>query len=63
MISTRTGSAGGYRRTKSPNGTGARYREEFGPASVAGLHRWLGAEVKAGRMTPGDRQRRIMLGR
>lgn len=64
MNRSKTGSAGNYARTKTPNSTGAcRYREEFGPASVAGFRAFLAAAVASGQMTDADQRRRIMVGK
>lgn len=60
----RNGSAGGYRRTKTPNGTpGSRYKDIYGPGNAQEFYRFLDLEIAAGRLTASDKQRRVMLGR
>ena len=44
MNTTKSGSAGTYRRTRTPNGTGiSRYIEAAGPGNTAGFYAFLAA--------------------
>ena len=64
MNTTKSGSAGNYRRTRTPNGTGiSRYIEAAGPGNTAGFYAFLAAAVKAGQITAGEQQRRVWAGK
>ena len=64
MNRSNTGSAGNYRRTKTPNSTGrSRYIEYMGPGNTAGFYAFLSAAVNAGQITACEQQRRVWAGK
>ena len=64
MNTTKSGSAGNYRRTRTPNSTGrSRYIEYMGPGNTEGFYAFLAAAVKAGQITAGEQQKRVWAGK